>query len=190
MENKVRKLETLYNECLDELNKIGINTKEYNICLEVKKGRTKTYGMCVKSEPDKNSEYYEKGKKKYLKYNKHTIQISSWVLELKDSIIKNTIMHEIVHCLPGAGNHGIVFKKIAKVINMKLGYNISRLGNKEQDYLESGIVLNNNEEQEKYKYILECTKCHQEFKRKKFNVKQIHKYCCPFCGSKLKVKSI
>ena len=45
------------------------------------------------------------------------IEISRWVLELKDDIIKNTIMHELIHCMPYCNNHGAEFKKYAKVIN-------------------------------------------------------------------------
>ena len=189
MEKKEQKLEQLYSECIAELNEIGIELKEYEIKLEIKKGRNKTYGMCVKSNPDKKTAYYERGKKKYLVYKNHTIKISEWLLDLKDEIIKNTIMHEIIHCFPGAGNHGKVFKKLANIINSKLGYNILRVGNKEQDFLESGKVFK-EEKQESYKYILECINCHNQFKRKRFNVKDINKYRCPYCHSKLKIDII
>ena len=27
-------------------------------------------------------------------------EVSKWVLELDDNIIKNTIMHELIHCMP------------------------------------------------------------------------------------------
>ena len=193
MKIKEEKLERLYNHCIAELNQINLDLREYGINkikLEIKKGRNSTYGMCVKAEPDKSTQYYERGKKKYLIYQKHTIQISDWVLDLKDEIIKNTIMHEIIHCFPGAGNHGKVFKKLAQVVNYELGYNISRVGNKKRDFTQSGINYDKFQSQERYKYILECLNCHEQFKRKRFNIKHIDKYLCPFCKSKLKIQII
>lgn len=43
-------------------------------------------------------------------------------------------MHELIHCIPFCNDHGIEFKKYANYINEKLGYNISRVGNKKVDY--------------------------------------------------------
>lgn len=51
---------------------------------------------------------------------------------INDGIIKNTIMHELIHCIPFCNDHGIEFKKYANYINEKLGYNISRVGNKKK----------------------------------------------------------
>lgn len=48
-------------------------------------------------------------------------------MQLNKSIIKNTIMHEIIHCMPYCNNHGKEFKKYAKYINKNLGYDISRV---------------------------------------------------------------
>lgn len=47
-------------------------------------------------------------------------------MELEDDIIKNTIIHEIIHCMPYCSNHGEIFKKYAKHINSKLNYDIAR----------------------------------------------------------------
>ena len=70
------------------------------------------------------------GRHKLIKYgrcNKHHIEISPWVMQLDKNIIKNTIMHELIHCMPYCNNHGAEFKKYARYINEKLGYNISRV---------------------------------------------------------------
>ncbi len=48
-------------------------------------------------------------------------------MQLDKNIIKNTIMHELIHCMPYCNNHGAEFKKYARYINEKLGYNISRV---------------------------------------------------------------
>jgi len=129
------KLNNLYLECAKELRTIGIdvidNKKIGEIDIKLSKRNNKRYGVCKQENPDKSTKYIEKlnSRKiiKYLKYNNHHIEISPWVMELNEDIIKNTIMHEIIHCFPNCSNHGDEFKKYAKYINAKLGYDISRV---------------------------------------------------------------
>ena len=97
-------------------------------------------------------------------------------MNLEEKIIKNTIMHEIIHCFPECNNHGKQFKKYANYINQKLGYNISRLGNKEEDFIKSNIEYKN--EKIKYKYKIICKKCGQIFFRQRIKTNFIKKYRC------------
>ncbi|MCI9365651.1 MAG: SprT family zinc-dependent metalloprotease [Clostridia bacterium] len=126
------KLSELYKECLKELEDIRINTLECgNVEINISKRNNKRYGACKQLEPDETSRYIETIKRKryikYWRYNKHLIEISPWVMELDEKIIKNTIMHELIHCMPYCSNHGEKFKEYAKYINSKLGYDISRV---------------------------------------------------------------
>lgn len=129
------KLNQIYLECLLELEKIGIKLKDnYEIGvidITISKRNNKRYGACKQEDPDKSTIYIEKSKRrkliKYARFRKHHIEISPWVMELEESIIKNTIMHEIIHCMPYCNNHGAEFKKYAKYINENLGYDISRV---------------------------------------------------------------
>ena len=124
-----QKLNKLYLECVNELNKIGIdilNEKQYGkIEISISKRDNKRYGCCKQEDPDKNYKVVTKiGKRKIVKYerfSKHHIEISKWVMELEDEIIKNTIMHELIHCMPYCNNHGAEFKKYAKLININFG---------------------------------------------------------------------
>lgn len=128
------KLEKLYLECTDELKTIGIDVTNSNnigkIHIQISKRNNKRYGACKQEKPDKSTIYTQKiGRRKlvkYWKYNEHYIELSPWVMKLNDDIIKNTIMHEIIHCMPYCNNHGEEFKKYAKYINSKLGYDVSR----------------------------------------------------------------
>lgn len=52
---------------------------------------------------------------------------------------KNTIIHELIHCIPFCNNHGSEFKKYAVYINQKLGCDIKRVGNPKDDYAKSNI---------------------------------------------------
>lgn len=181
------KLETLYKQCVNELNSIGIlDSNIGTIDIKLSKRNNKRYGCCKQEEPDKSTKYYEKIRnRRYLRYgkfNKHTIEISKWVMQLEESIIKNTIMHEIIHCFPYCNNHGEEFKRYANIINTKLGYDISRVGNKKEDYEKSNIEYRENVN---YKYKIICNECGQTFYRQRINKSLTKKYRCGICKGKL-----
>lgn len=185
------KLQKLYKECIEELSNIGIdvlNSNNGTIEIKISKRNNKRYGCCKQEEPDKHTKYYEKIRNKryirYAKFNKHTIEISKWVMELEESIIKNTIIHEIIHCLPYCNNHGEEFKKYAKLVNEKLGYNISRVGNKKEDYEKSNIEYKENIN---YKYKITCQKCGQTFTRQRLNRNLLKRYRCGICGGRFAI---
>lgn len=60
-------------------------------------------------------------------------------------------------------------------------------GNKEEDYKKSNL---NYEEDKKYKYKIECTKCGQIIFRNRYNKGFTIKYRCGKCGGKFKVYRI
>lgn len=190
-----KKLQIVYDECIHELQKIGIDVLNFEkigkIDISISKRNNKRYGCCKQEEPDLQTKYVEKvGNKRiirYAKFNKHHIEISPWLMELDEDIIKNTIIHELIHCLPNCNNHGEMFKKYANYINDKLGYNISRVGNKKEDYIKSNVEY---KEKESYNYHIKCTNCGQEFFRKRLNRNFTRKFRCIKCGGKFEVKSI
>lgn len=183
----MQKLYKLFLECVDELNQIGIdilNKNQYgNIEISLSKRNNKRYGCCKQEEPDKNYKtIVKKGYKKiirYEKFNKHFIEISPWVMQLEDKIIKNTILHELIHCLPYCNNHGTEFKKYAKLLNAKFGYNISRVGNKKEDLINSNVEY---KESGSNKYKVVCKGCQQEFYRQRLIKNFTRKYRCGKCG--------
>ena len=189
------KLIELYNQCLEELKNIEIDILNIDnigtIDVKLSKRNNKRYGCCKQEDPNKASKTIQKvGKRRYIKYgifNKHHIEISPWVMELDEEIIKNTIIHEIIHCIPYCNNHGQEFKKYANYINKKLGYNISRLGNKKEDYLKSNAEY---DEKEEYKYHIKCINCGQEFFRKRLNKYFKLKYRCAKCRGKFEIIEI
>lgn len=182
------KLNKLYSECISELANIKIEFNCKDIVVKISKRAHKRYGCCKPEIPDsKYKKIIKKGFKfivYYENYFKYTIEISSWVLELSDDIIKNTIIHELIHCLPKCTNHGEEFKKYAKIINEKLGYNITRTGNKKEDFKRSNVEYN---EAEEYKYKIECKDCGQIYYRKRLNKNFIKKYRCGKCKGKLEL---
>ena len=150
MEEDEIKLEKIYKECKQELKSIGIKIddeeKVGKIEIGLSRRSKKRYGVCKQEEPDVKTKYVEKKGKnlivKYGKYKKNKIEISKWVMELNEDIIKNTVMHELIHCMPMCNNHGKEFKLYAEYINQKLGYNIKTTGNKKEDYEKSNKKYN------------------------------------------------
>ena len=105
-------------------------------------------------------------------------------MELEDNIIKNTIMHELIHCLPYCNNHGTEFKKYANLININYDYDVSRVGNKKKDFEKSNIEFS---ETENYNYKIVCKVCKQEFFRQRLSRNFSRKYRCAKCGGKFDV---
>lgn len=192
MQQETEELTHLYNQCLTELASIGIdiNNKEIIGTIDIKlaKRASKRYGCCKQENPDEKYKIIQKrGYHKIIKYEKfqsHHIEISNWVMKLNNDIIKNTIMHELIHCIPFCNNHGKEFKKYAKYINQKLGYHITTKGNIEEDYKASQLEY---VEQNDYKYKIQCQNCGQVIYRKRLNPSLIKRYRCGKCKGKLKL---
>lgn len=182
-----QKLEKLYNECIQELK--SINIIDFNeigeINIEFSKRKTKRYGCCKQELPDKATAYRKNRIIHYRKYKKHNIEISKWLMELNDDIIKNTIMHEIIHCFPDCNNHGKNFKMYAKIINEKLGYDISRVGNKEEDYKKSNLEYKDETLKTRYKIV--CKDCGLIYYRQRLSKNFERKYRCGKCKGKLMI---
>ena len=195
MENK---LQNLFSQCVEELKSIGIDINNNKLIGEINislaKRNAKRYGCCRHEDPDEKYKVItKKGYKRYITYerfNKNYIEISKWVMELNDDIIKNTIMHEIIHCFPYCNNHGKEFKKYAGYINTHLGYSVSRLGNKEEDYKKSNLEYDIPQTTPNYKYKIECQKCGKYFFRQRYNKNLTRHYRCGICGGKLKAVKV
>lgn len=187
------KLNRLYQESLSELRSIGIEMMDESnigkIDISFSKRKTKRYGCCKQENPDKTSAYKIKRRIYFKKFNTHHIEISKWLMDLNDEIIKNTIIHELIHCLPECNNHGKYFKKYAKLINDKLGYNITRVGNKKEDFIKSGVQEKFDDEP-KSKYKIVCEKCNQTYYRQRLAKNFTRKYLCGICKGKFRVEVI
>lgn len=185
------KLNKLFNESISELKSIGINVEDEQVGkIDIKFSRksAKRYGCCKQDDPDKSTRYIKNRGVYYSKFNSHHIEISPWIMDLKDSIIKNTIIHELIHCLPDCNNHGRMFKYYAKRVNDNLGYNITRLGNKKEDYEKSNLVYKGENANNKYKIV--CSGCGQTYFRQRISKYYTLKYVCGICKNKLIVTKL
>ena len=167
--NKQEKFEKLFEQCIEELKSINIDVQKNRVIeTKINTRSKKRYGCCKKLSKDR-----------------FQIEISEWVIDLNEDIIKNTIMHELIHCMPRCNNHGEYFKNYATVINEKLGYNISRTGNKEQDFKESNLEY--IEKPINFNYKIVCEDCNYSFFRQRVRRYFTRKYRCGKCGGRFKV---
>ena len=79
---------------------------------------------------------------------------------------------------------GEYFKKYAKLINENLGYNVTRTGNKEKDFIKSN--LEHIEKPVKSRYQIICENGDQQFFRQRIAKNFTRKYRCGKCGGRFK----
>ena len=114
----------------------------------------------------------------YYQSGRYWIEVSQAVLEDED-LLKQTLVHELLHTCPKCRDHGPKWKAYAQTVNEKLGYRIERTVKTETP---AGSLRH-----EEIKYILECQSCGAQIKRMRMSkaVKSPWRYRCP-CGGKLK----
>ena len=114
----------------------------------------------------------------YYQAGRCRIEVSQAVLEDED-LLKQTLVHELLHTCPKCRDHGPKWKAYAQTVNEKLGYRIERTVKTETP---AGSLRH-----EEIKYILECQSCGAQIKRMRMSkaVKSPWRYRCP-CGGRLK----
>ena len=140
-------------KCLVELESLGYTTDK-TLIFKFNNNKT-SYGVCK-----------HRG-------NIEIIEISKWLHENdtnEDNNVIDTIMHECIHAI-GVRGHGSEFKRVARKVNTRFDYNISRA-------TKSDLVI------DVFKYIIKCKKCGQEVGRHKKSklVKEYNHYHCGICG--------
>jgi len=166
----LRDLLQYVNECTNELDLIGINytlPKRW----ESSKRLTWKYGYCKIS----------------LFRNKPTIEkivISERLLDerIPEHILKDTIIHELIHTCDGCYDHGSKFQSIARQINNAYGYLIETRVNDADHKIVSSIY-----KPKERKYKISCPTCGKTwgYKIKSKAYKYPEKFICTKCKSKL-----
>ncbi len=113
------------------------------------------------------------------------ISIAQRLLEdaVDDQAAKDTIVHELLHTVPGAFDHQSKWKALAQAVNAKLpGYHIKRTTSVD----EKGVQAVPNERT--YRYELRCEGCGSIIRRERESnlVKHPEHYRCAHCGGEVK----
>lgn len=129
-------LQKCYNECKAELDSIGIKYGNI-ISIQSVNLSPRMWGRCIR-----DGDVYK-------------IEINKILLESAESYrgLKNTIIHEMLHSCPDSMKHTGNWKNLARIVNSKLGYSISRCSSNE----ELGVKIDAIEQN--YKYACKCDKC-------------------------------
>lgn len=110
-------LDAMLAECAAELKSIGVPISE-SVCPSVVLTRSHAnFGDCCAWGGKENKTEYD-----------YVIRLSRYTLSNTDRSLRNTIVHELLHTVPGAQNHRQVWKKWAAFASERLGYHISRQG--------------------------------------------------------------
>ena len=151
------------NECLAELDEIGIvygNIVDFKVDTRAKR----RLGLCSIVD------------------NGFVISVSKTLLENDENfkLLKETILHEIIHTCEGCFNHGDRWKKIASIVNNAYDYDIKRaIETKEFDAEYS---------KRNHSHKVVCTGCGQEvFRLRECSLTQHPELwkCCK-CGERFK----
>lgn len=169
------RINDLMEEAIDELLRIGIEPAR-NISGIYENRRAKKRLGCCRLE------------KNGLQRN-FRIEISTVLAEASDKVLKQVILHELLHTCTGCFNHGKKWKKLAEQANYTYGYRIQRLSAPE----ELGMAAMEREGQRPaYKYRIRCKKCGTVSyrMRKSKVVEKPRKYRCAKCGGALEVDQL
>lgn len=117
----------------------------------------------------------------------YLIQINSVLLSDDtngDAGLKDTIIHELLHTVYGCMRHNTLWKHYANIVNIRYGYNISRVATCDDTGVSNDYLRN------KSKYILCCDKCHTEFYRQRLCpvVQNTWRYRCHCGGTIQRIK--
>ena len=170
---KLSRLFYLATICEKEIKEVGIELKD-QVTYRVGKAKSR-YGCCIR---------------------KNIVEISSWVFELEEKDIKNTIIHELLHTLKDTKGHNSKWNYYARLMNNRYDYNISRVGNSRHDFNKAGKTEEDSVEIMNYKYKKTCKTCgnvhywHRATQRKIQAYKQGNCTCGKCKGRNFKIEDL
>ena len=162
-----KKLNQIYNEVYEEAHKLGLlKALSYKRPLYIHKS-VRNFGLC-RSRHVMNGVYDS------------AICINDKILMAKKyDVAREIIVHEVAHMAEPTDNHGYAWCKVGNLIGKKWNITVNRTGSYE------GINL--KEKKKEGKYIIECPKCHTQWKYDRMckSVESYNKYKCGKCHETL-----
>ncbi len=159
----MKDLMTFVEQCRKDLDALGI---QYGTVLkwEINTRAKRRWGQC-----------------KMIAKGQFSVSISERLLDnrIDDQALKDTIVHELLHTVPGCMNHTGKWKQLADKVNGSFpGYCIKRTSSEEEKGIEALSTA------PAYRYILKCQKCGKMAFRQRLSSFVTHpeKYQCVACG--------
>lgn len=91
--------------------------------------------------------------------------------------LKNTLIHECIHTIPGCQDHGKKFKYIGKLVQKVDSEMIISRASAAEDF---DVVLPTRQKRE-VKYVITCPDCGKQYFYKRMPRYHISTYSCPYC---------
>lgn len=106
----MRDFNKIMSNCIAELESIGLTTYSRDIIgITVNNRLSRSLGRCIRKDGTFRIEIARK----------------TAADNVDIDFVRNVIMHEIIHTMPGCWNHGHYFQFYASIVNRKLGYHVS-----------------------------------------------------------------
>ena len=159
------RINELLAEVIEQARALGIPVSE-DIVPEVRLNRRATgrFGCCIR-----RAEIY-------------TIELSERLLKARETAVRQTLAHEVLHTCRGCANHGARWKSYAARMNEAYGYAIARTDTCEKLGVEDTVQA---------RYLVVCTRCGAQFRRSRKSrlVEHPERYRCR-CGGTLEVRQV
>lgn len=171
MESKTEKLNRIAQDCIKDLDGIGIKTGRV-LAFEVNTRAASRWGQCKKTP------------------NGYIININAVLLDDRngDEGLINTLYHELLHTCADCMNHGAKWKEYAAQVKTRLGYNIKRTSNEEEKGIaaECAAEYNRQKKDTPPRYVFRCKGCGAIVTRQKASdfVQHPELYRCGICKGK------
>lgn len=157
-------LDALLEKAIAQVAEVGLKPGRIERTVYLTRAK-KTYGKCS-STPDG-----------------FTVHLSKYFKDNCIEEVMQTLVHEVLHTLPGCMNHGSSWKTAAEIVNAKYGYNVQRCNSMEMANLtEEDKVATKH-------YAVECLSCGAMIyrERKSKLITHTDHYRCK-CGGQLVLK--
>lgn len=111
---------------------------------------------------------------------RHTIEVSSVLLNAEEHAVRQVLAHEILHTCPGCTNHGVKWQHWAALMSRQFGYDIRRTDSHQALGLEDTRPV---------RYVVVCRQCGSRTNRMKRSPLVVHpeRYRCK-CGGSLYIE--
>lgn len=169
----MKNLTLIGNTCIAELNAIGIYPNKID-------------------EFTVNTRAKSRWGQARIRNGHYTINISVDLLQddCPNSAVRNTVFHELLHCVDGCMNHGKKWQSLADLVNDCYAMEIKRCSSTEEKVgVEYAKTLNEKRKKERMEkeklFVVRCTKCGVEcstfgMRAPKWYV-HTERYCCKHC---------
>lgn len=164
-------LKVVVDECREELKKIGIDVPDAMVGPSYRS--TRSYGKCTYHRSRRGSGSL------VIRFNEKLYDGTC----KSDLPLRNTIIHELLHCVDPSDQHGKVWKALAAKVNRYYPkYDIARMN----DYSKYGLDISKPIKIEKC-YVLQCKKCGRKFIRQRYCkvVRNCYDFRCGACKGDL-----